>query len=104
MARTLAQFHVALDDSLEYQFLEVALHLVVNLVGESEAAVVHRQQETFYFELRIQLALDDLDGVEQLADSSSAKYSHCTGMITLSAAVSEFTVIKPSDGEQSMRI
>ena len=73
MARTLAQFHVALDDSLEYQFLEVALHLVVNLVGESEAAVVHRQQETFYFELRIQLALDDLDGVEQLADSFQCK-------------------------------
>ena len=35
---------------------------------------------------------------------SSAKYSHCTGMITESAAVSEFTVMRPSDGLQSMRI
>ena len=33
---------------------------------------------------------------------SSAKYSHCTGMITESAAVSEFTVISPSEGEQSI--
>ena len=35
---------------------------------------------------------------------SKAKYSHCTGIITESDAVSAFTVIKPSDGEQSMKI
>ena len=33
---------------------------------------------------------------------SRAKNSHWTGMMTESAAVSEFTVIRPSDGEQSM--
>ncbi len=33
---------------------------------------------------------------------SSAKYSHCTGMMTESAAVRAFTVMRPSDGEQSM--
>ncbi len=73
VARTLAQLHVALDDGLEHQFLEVALHLVVNLVGKAEAAVVHRKQETFYLEFRIQLALDDLDGVEQFADTFQCK-------------------------------
>ena len=35
---------------------------------------------------------------------SSAKYSHCTGMITESAAVRQLTVMSPNDGEQSMRI
>ena len=35
---------------------------------------------------------------------SNAKYSHCTGTITESAAVNAFTVINPKDGEQSMII
>jgi len=39
-----------------------------------------------------------------LPKPSSAKYSHCTGIITESAAVKEFTVINPSEGEQSMII
>ena len=30
---------------------------------------------------------------------SRAKYSHCTGMMMESAAVREFTVMRPSDGE-----
>ena len=33
---------------------------------------------------------------------SRAKYSHCTGMITEFAAVSALTVMRPSDGEQSI--
>ena len=33
---------------------------------------------------------------------SSAKYSHCTGMMTESAAVRELTVIRPSEGAQSI--
>ena len=35
---------------------------------------------------------------------SKAKYSHCTGMITESAAVRALIVISPKDGEQSIRI
>ena len=35
---------------------------------------------------------------------SKAKYSHCTGIITESAAVSALTVMSPNDGEQSMRM
>ena len=66
---SVAQFHVALDDGLEHQFLEVAFHFVVDLVGLSQARVVHRQQEAFDFEGRVQLRLDDLDGVQQLADA-----------------------------------
>ena len=33
---------------------------------------------------------------------SNAKYSHCTGIITESAAVSALTTISPSEGEQSI--
>ena len=33
---------------------------------------------------------------------SRAKYSHCTGIITESAAVNALTVISPSEGEQSI--
>ena len=39
-----------------------------------------------------------------LPKPSSAKNSHCTGTITLSAATKEFTVINPKDGEQSIMI
>ena len=38
------------------------------------------------------------------AKASSAKYSHCLGMMTLSAAFSEFRDRKPRDGGVSMRI
>jgi hypothetical protein len=43
-------------------------------------------------ELRIQPALDRLHGVQQRGRPSSAKYSHCIGTSTLSAAVSAFSV------------
>ena len=55
MAGSLGELHVALDDGLEHQFLEVALHLVVDLVGQSQTTVVHRQQEALDLELGIQL-------------------------------------------------
>ena len=67
--RTLRQFDVTLDDGLEDQLLEVALYLVINLVGQTQTGVLHRQQETFNLELRIQLSLDNLDGVQQLRDT-----------------------------------
>ena len=38
------------------------------------------------------------------AKASSAKYSHCLGIMTLSAAFSEFRDRKPRDGGGSMRI
>ena len=66
---TFAQFHVALYHRFEHQLLEMSLYLIVDLVGQAQAAVVHREQETLNFQLRIQLALDDFDGVEQLADT-----------------------------------
>ena len=47
----------------------MSLHFVVYLVGESQAAVVHCQQESFDFEQRVEFRLYDFDGVEQFADA-----------------------------------
>ena len=73
VALALAQLHVALDDGLEHQLLEVALHLVVNLVGQTQTAVVHGKQEALYLELGVELAFDNLYRVEQLADAFQGK-------------------------------
>ena len=69
VAWTLAELHVALYDGLENEFLEVSFHFVVYLIGQSETTVVHSQQKSFNLERWVQLALDYLDGVEQLGDT-----------------------------------
>ena len=46
---------------------------LVDLVGQTQTAVVHGQQEAFYLQFGIQLALDDADGVEQLGDTLQGK-------------------------------
>ena len=69
VAWTLAEFDISLDDGFEHQFLEMPFHLVIDLVGQTKAAVVHCQQESLDFQMRIEFALDDFDGVEQLADA-----------------------------------
>ncbi len=99
-----AQFYIALDDGVEHQFLEVAFHLVVYLVGLAQPRVIHGQQESLDFECGFSLDLMILMVFSNLLMPSSAKYSACTGMITESAAVSALIVINPNDGEQSIRI
>ena len=42
--------------------------------------------------------------LSSLLRPSRARYSHCTGISTESAAVSMLTVVKPSEGEQSMNM
>ena len=68
-----AQFYIALDDGVEHQFLEVAFHLVVYLVGLAQPRVIHGQQESLDFECGVQLGLDDFDGVQQFADAFQCK-------------------------------
>ena len=67
------EFDITLDNGFEHQFLEVALYFVVNLVGKTQTRVVHRQQEALDFQFRIELTLDDTDGVEQFADTLKGK-------------------------------
>ena len=58
-----------MDARLEHQLLEVPLHIVVYLTGQPEPGVVHGEQKALYLQFRVELALDDLYGVEQLADA-----------------------------------
>ena len=99
-----AELDVALDDGLEDQSFEVGLNLFVDLIIEACTAIVHRHQEALYIELGIESLAHDTDGIEELRDPSRAKYSHCTGMSTESAATRALTVISPREGEQSMRM
>ena len=69
VARGFGEFHVALDDGFEYEFLKVALHLVVDLVGEAESRVVHGEEEPFNLERRIEFLLYNLYSIEQFTDA-----------------------------------
>ena len=73
MAWALTEFYIALNDGLEHQFLEMPLHLVINLIGQAQTAVIHGEQEPFYLKFRVEFALDDADGVEQFADAFQSK-------------------------------
>ena len=73
MAWAFRKLHVALNHCFENQFLEMTLHLIIDLVGKSQSAVIHSQQEALDLEFRIELALDDFNGIEQFADTLQGK-------------------------------
>ena len=112
MTGSFAQLHVALNNRLEHQRLKMSSHLLVNLVCQTQTAVVHRQEEALYLQFRIQLRFDNLDCVQQLADTLQREILTLhrdddrvgSREMTESAAVSELTVISPSEGEQSIKI
>lgn len=51
----------------------MSLQLFINLIGESQTRIIHCQQETFDFKMRVELRLYDADGVEQFADAFKGK-------------------------------
>ena len=51
----------------------MAAHLVLDLVGQAQARVIHRQQEAFDGQSWVQLCLDDFDGVQQFGDTLQRK-------------------------------
>ena len=69
VGRSLRELDVTLNNGSEHQFLEMPLHLVINLVGQTQAAVIHRKEKTFNFQSGIQPLLNHAYGVEQLADT-----------------------------------
>ena len=69
VARGFAEFDVPLDDGFEDQFLEMFFHFIINLVGQTQAAVIHGQQETFDFQRRVEFGFDNLDRIEKFADT-----------------------------------
>ena len=69
MTGRFGELHVALHHRFEHQFLEVAFHLIVDLVGQSQTAVVHREEEAFDFQFGVESHLDHANRVEQLRDT-----------------------------------
>lgn len=73
MAGCLAELDVALYHGLEDQVAEVVLDLLINLVIELGTAVVHGHQETLDFQLGIESALNNLNRIQQLANTLERK-------------------------------
>ena len=73
MTRSLTQFHIALNYGLEHQSLEVTLHLIENLVCQTQTGIEHREEETFNLQFRVQFRFDYLDSIQQLADAFQCK-------------------------------
>jgi len=68
-ARRLADPDVARDDRVEDQRGEVLAHLALDVAREARAPVVHRQEHPGDGEARIELALDELERVEQASET-----------------------------------
>ena len=98
------EFDIALDYGLKHQFLEMALHFIIDLVGKTQSAVVHSEEEPLNLQLRIQSHLNHADGVEQLRDTFEREILTLHGDDTESAAVRALTVMSPREGLQSMRM
>src|SRR5689334_18483653 len=67
VTRSLGHLHAAWDYSAEHLFSEVGTDIGGNLIRETCAAVVHRQDHGRYIQLRVEVSPDHLDGAEQLA-------------------------------------
>ena len=73
VARSLAQTDIARNDRVEHHFGKMPLQLFIYLICETQTGIVHRKQESFDFERRVETAFDDSDGVEELADTLESK-------------------------------
>ena len=67
MTRRFAEAYVTRNDGIEHHVGEMPLEFFVNLIGQTQAGVVHRQQESFDFERRIKARFDYADRVQELA-------------------------------------
>ena len=64
-----SQFGIPVDDGIEDGLFEVLFYFVYYLVAESEAAIVHCHEDAFDFEVGIESALNDFDGIEKFTQS-----------------------------------
>ena len=80
------------------------LRFLINLVGKAQAGVVHGKQEAFDFQLRVELRLYYAYCVEQLADTLEGEVFGLYGYDYRVGCRRALTVMRPRDGEQSMRI
>lgn len=75
MAWSFAKTDIARNDSIEHHFGEMPFEFLVDLIGEAQSGIVHCQQESFDFQMRIQPLLIMRMVLRSLLMPSSAKYS-----------------------------
>ena len=89
----------------EHLVAERALRAARNLLLQRHARIEHYAQQTDDLSAPGSgCACDPLDRVDQIASPSSAKYSHCIGMITPCAQHRPLIVSRLSEGGQSIRM
>ena len=76
----------------------------VDLSAIVGAVICHRQQDTFDFQLWIDLPMHLVDGLQKLFQTFRGRYCACTGIRAVSAAASALMVSIPREGVQSNRI
>ena len=69
MAWSFAKTDIARNDSIEHHLGKMPFEFLVDLIGEAQSGIVHCQQESFDFQMRIQPAFDYANGVEELTDA-----------------------------------
>ena len=96
MGGSLAQTDIARYHGVEHHIAEVTFQLFIYLIGKAQAGVIHGKQKTLYLKPGVEFGLYYADCVYELGDAFERE------VITECAAVSAFTVIRPSEGEQSI--
>ena len=69
MAGRFSEPYIPRDNGLEHLLLEVVLDLFLNLLGELRTQVKHGQDNTKDLDIRIELLLNDIDGLDELSQT-----------------------------------
>ena len=73
MTRCLTELNVARNNRVEHHVTKVAFQLLVNLVGQTQPCVVHREQEALNAQGWIELGFDNAHRIQQFADALQRK-------------------------------
>ena len=94
--------HRTRDDGLEHLLAERLDDALEHLARVQRARVVHGRQDAVEGDRGVQPVAHLVDRLDEQRDAAERGYSHSSGMITPWLAVSAFTVMRPSDGWQSI--
>ena len=68
-----AQFDIARDDCAKSNVLKVCPDFLHHLISQGSPGIVQRQQYSFDLQLWVEARLNDLDGIQQFAQSLQGK-------------------------------
>src|SRR5690606_7007066 len=73
VAGRLGQAHIARYDSLEYAVAEVRFYLCGHLLLQGHARIEHNAQQSYQLQVRIDVAMHALDGVDEVGQAFQCK-------------------------------